>query len=179
LSSFAFLTLKPTLVALNVGEEVLREEAPRTWIRVASSDAGKLHVAGIPALEVCAEWEMEVHDLPKSEWETYLGDLGIEEHCEDRFVRAAYELMDVITFFTCNDNELRAWQLKRYSKALDAAAAVHTDMAKGFIRAEVIAVRDLKALGSIKDVRAAGKERLEGKTGPVMDGDLIHFRFSV
>jgi ribosome-binding ATPase len=105
--------------------------------------------------------------------------VGIEEPCEGRFVRAAYQLVDLVTFFTCNENELRAWQLKRYSTAIDAAGSVHSDMARGFIRAEVIAVEDLKKLGSVKDVRTHGKERLEGKTGPVMDGDLIHFRFSV
>jgi len=171
LSSFAFLTLKPMLVVMNVGEEILRGEASRTW--------GGGTFEGLPALEICSEWEMEVHDLPKDEWEAYLADLGIEEHCEDRFVRSAYALMDCITFFTCNENELRAWQLRRYSKAVEAAAAVHTDMATGFIRAEVVAVTDLKRLGSLKAVRAEGKERLEGKTGPVMDGDLIHFRFSV
>ena len=170
-ASFAFLTLKPILVVMNVGEELLRGDVERTW--------GGGSFEGLTAIEVCSEWEMEVHDLPKSDWDAYLADLGIEEPCEARFVRSAYELMDVVTFFTCNENELRAWQLPRYSKAIDAAAAVHTDMARGFIRAEVIAVKDLKTLGSVKAVRAEGKERLEGKTGPVHDGDLIHFRFSV
>jgi len=171
LASFAFLTMKPILVVMNVGEEILRGEADRGW---RERDLG-----GLACLEICAEWEMEVHELAKGEQQAYLSDVGIEEPCESRFVRTAYELMDVVTFFTCNENELRAWQLPRYSTAVEAAAAVHTDMARGFIRAEVIAVADLKELGSVKDVRAHGKERLEGKTGPVHDGDLIHFRFSV
>jgi len=171
LASFAFLTVKPTITVVNVGEEVLRGQAERTW---TPGD-----FAGASWLEVCAEWEMEVHELPKNEWKAYLGDVGIEEPCEGRFVRAAYQLSDLITFFTCNENELRAWQLPRYSTAVDAAGRVHSDMARGFIRAEVIAVEDLKRLGSVKDVRTHGKERLEGRTGPVMDGDLIHFRFSV
>jgi hypothetical protein len=170
-SSFAFLTLKPTMVLLNVGEELLRGQVKPTWKAEDFAEGA--------CLEVCAEWEMEVHELPKEEWKAYLGDVGIEEPCEGRFVRAAYQLLDLITFFTCNENELRAWQLKRYSTAIDAAGSVHSDMARGFIRAEVIAVEDLKRLGSVRDVRTHGKERLEGKTGPVMDGDLIHFRFSV
>ena len=171
LSSFAFLTMKPILVVLNVGEEVLVGKVRRAW--------DNRHFAGLPWLEICAEWEMEVHELPKEEWETYLAEVGIEEPCSGPFVRAAYQMMDLVTFFTCNENELRAWQLPRYSTAVDAAAAVHTDMARGFIRAEVIAVEDLKKFGSVKDVRTHGKERLEGKTGPVHDGDLIYFRFSV
>jgi len=171
LASFAFLTVKPTIIVMNVGEELLRGETQRTW---TTED-----FAGASGLEICAEWEMEVHELPKEEWKAYLGDVGIEEPCEGRFVHAAYQLLDLITFFTCNENELRAWQLPRYSTAIDAAACVHTDMARGFIRAEVIAVEDLKKFGSVKDIRTHGKERLEGKTGPVMDGDLIHFRFSV
>lgn len=171
LSSFAFLTMKPTLVVMNAGEEIPRKEAKRTW--------GEKNLAGFPSVEICAEWEMEVHELPKGEWDSYLSDIGIDEACDRRFVRAVYEMMDFVTFFTCNENELRAWHLPQYSAAVDAAAAVHTDMARGFIRAEVIAVEDLKRLGSVKAVRAEGKERLEGKTGPVHDGDLIHFRFSV
>jgi hypothetical protein len=171
LSSFAFLTAKPTMAVINVGEEILLGDVRRSW--------SERDLAGLLAVEICAEWEMEVHELPKAEWAAYLADVGITEPCEPRFVRAAYALMDAITFFTCNENELRAWQLPRYSKAIDAAAVVHTDMAKGFIRAEVIAVKDLKELSSVKEVRSAGRERLEGKTGPVHDGDLIHFRFSV
>jgi len=171
LSSFAFLTMKPVIVVMNVGEEIVRGDEKPTW--------SEKDVAGLRCLDICAEWEMEVHELPRAEWAEYLGDLGIEEPCDGRFVRVVYEVMDFVTFFTCNQNELRAWQLRRYSAAIDAAAAVHTDMARGFIRAEVIAVADLKELGSVKEVRSHGKERLEGKTGPVHDGDLIHFRFSV
>ena len=133
----------------------------------------------MPALEVDAEWEMEIHELPKEDWKDYLAEMKIEEPCDGHFVRAVCKMMDLVTFFTCNENELRAWPLKRYSTAVDAAASVHSDMARGFIRAEVIAVEDLKKFGSVKDVRTHGKERLEGKTGPVHDGDLIHFRFSV
>ena len=171
ISPFAFLTLKPVLVVVNVGEEVLGGEKPRTW--TAQTFGGRPH------LEVCAEWEMEVHELPEAEQAPYLADLGITERCEKRFVKAAYELLDMITFFTCNQKELRAWQLPRYSKALDAATEVHTDMARGFIRAEVIGIDDVRSHRSLKDIRADGKERIEGKTGPVHDGDLIHFRFSV
>jgi hypothetical protein len=171
LSSFAFLTLKPTLVVVNVGEETLRDPKRRTWSESA--------FGGLAHMEICAEWEMEVHELPEEEQAPYLADVGITEPCTDRFIREAYRLLDTVTFFTCNENELRAWQLRRYSTAIDAAASVHTDMARGFIRAEVIAVDDLKKFGSVKDVRSHGKERVEGKTGPVHDGDLIHFRFSV
>ncbi len=170
LSSFALLTLKPELVVLNVDEDILGGGHPRRW---------SLDNLGAPALEVDAEWEMEIHELPKEDWKDYLAEMHIEEPCDRHFVRAVYKMLDVVTFFTCNENELRAWPLKRYSTAVEAAASVHTDMARGFIRAEVISVADLKTFGSIKDVRTHGKERLEGKTGPVHDGDLIHFRFSV
>jgi GTP-binding protein YchF len=170
-SSFAFLTAKPVVAVMNVGEEALRGGTPGPW-------SGE-NLEGPASLDICAEWEMEVHDLPREEWSAYLADAGIAEPCAARFVREVCRMMDLVTFFTCNENELRAWQVRRYSTAVEAAAAVHTDMARGFIRAEVIAVEDLKRFGSVKDVRTHGKERLEGKTGPVMDGDLIHFRFSV
>ena len=170
LASYSLLTLKPTLVVFNVDEGHLLGASARPWSGVNLE---------MPALEVDAEWEMEIHELPKEEWKDYLADMHIEEPCDGHFVRAVYAMMDFVTFFTCNENELRAWPLKRYSTAVDAAASVHTDMARGFIRAEVIAVDDLKKFATIKDVRTRGKERLEGKTGPILDGDLVHFRFSV
>ena len=170
LSSFALLTLKPALIILNVDESHLLGATPRPWNGVD---------LGYPSIEVDAEWEMEIHELPKEEWGAYLADMKIADPCDRRFAAAVYKMMDFITFFTANENELRAWPLKRYSTAIDAAASVHSDMARGFIRAEVIAVEDLKKLGSIKDARSRGKERLEGRTGPILDGDLVHFRFSV
>ena len=108
-----------------------------------------------------------------------MDDLGISESAKSKFVNSCYSALGLISFLTVVSGELRAWPIKKGTVALDAAGKVHTDIKRGFIRAETMAVADLKELGSEKAVKAAGKSRLEGKEYIVQDGDIINFRFNV
>ena len=167
---FQFLTQKPGVVVVNVGDG-----------QIADADAivGALGEQPCPRMAICAAMEREILELEPGERGPFLEDLGLGELSEDRLVRASLEALDLITFFTANDRELRAWLIARGSSALEAAGKVHTDMARGFIRAEVVPVAELRAHGSFREVRAHGKERLEGKDYVVQDGDILNIRFSV
>jgi len=164
--AFAFLTLKPTLVVVNCDED-------------AAAQPGPAEVGGYPAIRLSAKIEEEIALLPPAERGEFMTDLGIAEAAGDRLARACHRGMNLISFFTHGDKEARAWTVPAGTDAVTAAGEIHTDMARGFIRAEVIAFDDLKAAGSEKAARAAGKYRLEGKSYLVQDGDVIHFRFSV
>ncbi len=169
LRGFCFLTQKPSLAVVNTGEEHLGDE--QAVLDALGEQAG-------PALAIDAELEKELLELDPGDREAFMADYGLTELSEDRLVRATLEALDLITFYTGGDKEVRAWLLPRGSAAVEAAGSVHTDMARGFIRAEVAQVADLREHGSFKDVRAAGKERLEGKDYIVHDGDVLHIRFS-
>jgi len=164
--AFAFLTLKPALVVINCDED-------------SAGQAGPGELGGYPAIQLSAKIEEELARLAPADREEFMKDLGIEGSARDRLVRACYEAMHLVSFFTHGDKEARAWTIPAGTDAVTAAAEVHTDMARGFIRAEVIAFDDLKAAGSEKAARSAGKFRLEGKNYIVQDGDVIHFRFNV
>jgi len=170
LRGFCFLTQKPSVTVINTGEEHLGGE------QALLDSLGETHG---PALAIDAELEKELLELDPEEREPFMADYGLAELSEHRLVNAALEALDLITFFTGGDKEVRAWLLPRGSTAVEAAASVHTDMARGFIRAEVVQVADLREHGSFKDVRAAGRERLEGRDYVVQDGDVLHIRFSV
>ncbi|MFW6162367.1 MAG: DUF933 domain-containing protein [Planctomycetota bacterium] len=169
LRGFCFLTQKPSVTVVNIGEDQLGDE------QAAIEGLGETHG---PALAVTAEIEKELLDLEPDERAPFLADYGLAALSAQRVVHAALEALDMITFFTGGEKEVRAWLIPRGSTALEAADKVHTDMARGFIRAEVVSVADLREHGSFKDVRAAGKERLEGKDHIVADGDVLHIRFS-
>lgn len=169
LRGFCFLTQKPSVTVVNIGEEQLGDE------QAALEALGETHG---PALAVNAEIEKELLDLEPDERGPFMADYGVAELSAQKLVRAALEAMDLITFFTGGDKEVRAWLLPHGATAVEAAGKVHTDMARGFIRAEVVGVAELREHGSFKDVRAAGKERLEGKDHVVADGDVLHIRFS-
>src|SRR5262249_37005942 len=106
----------------------------------------------------------------------FMADLGIAEFGRDRIIRKAYDAVGIITFFTAGEPEVRGWNLERGASAVDAAGKIHTDLAKGFIRAEVTAYEDLARAGSVKEVKAKGLQRLEGKEYIVKDGDVVYFR---
>jgi hypothetical protein len=166
LAGFGLLTRIPLLVVVNLAEgEAGPEElgAP----------------AGTPVLPLQARLEMEIAQLPEAERRAYLDEYGIDEAGRDRVLRAAYELLGLLSFFTIGDDEVRAWALPRGSTALDAAAAVHSDLARGFIRAEVIAVDQLLSLGGLAQARSQGRLRQEGKDYRVADGEVIHIKFNV
>lgn len=166
LSGFGFLSRKPVLVVLNLGEG---QAAPALTFDQPSSR--------ILALQ--GKLEMDLAQLPPDEEEVFLKEYGIEEPSLSRMIRISYDLLGLQSFFTVGEDEVRAWTVRRGALAPEAAGTVHTDMQKGFIRAEVVAYDDLIALGSMAEARAKGKLRLEGKTYPVQDGDILSIRFNV
>jgi len=173
LRGFRFLTQKPILVLLNVGERDL----PRAGDLVASIAARYDHRhALVDALS--ARIEMELGQLDPEEAAVFGAELGITESSLDRVIALSYRLLGLISFLTAGPDEVRAWPIPRGATAVDAAGAIHTDLARGFIRAETVPYEDLVALGSTAEARKHGKLRSEGKTYPVRDGDVLEILFS-
>ncbi len=169
IKSLGFLTLKPIVVTVNVGENQLEKKF----------DFASGIDASVPVVSLCAELEYELAQLDAESRREFMADLGITESAKARFVKSCYSALGLISFLTVVSDELRAWPIKQGTVALDAAGKVHSDIKRGFIRAEVFSFNDLKTLGSEKAVKAAGKVRLEGKDCVVHDGDIINFRFNV
>lgn len=171
LRGFQLLSAKPMLVVFNVDED-----------RVGNARVEDLGVELRPATRaviVSAPIEQEIASLPAEEQEEFLGDLGLGEPSLDRLIRASYDLLGLISFFTVGEDEVRAWTIRRGKKAREAGGAIHSDIARGFIRAEVVSWEDLLRLGSLAACREQGLLRLEGKEYLVQDGDVCHFRFNV
>jgi len=173
LRGFRFLTQKPVLVLLNVGEDELAE-APALVDRIRS--AYEHRHAMVDALS--AKIEMELGELDPSEAAVFMEELGLAESSLDRVIALSYRLVGLISFLTAGPDEVRAWPIPDGSNAVDAAGAIHSDLARGFIRAETIAYEDLLALGSMAEAKRHGKVRSEGKTYRVRDGDVIEILFS-
>jgi GTP-binding protein YchF len=175
LSELNLLTAKPRLYVANVGEEDLPEGG-----ELAAAVAEVAAVEGAETVSICAQLEMELADWPPEEAAAYRAESGLEESGLQKLVKAGYRLLNLITFFTTTGGkEVRAWTLLKGTLAPQAAGKVHSDMERGFIRAEVVSYEDLMACGSFAAVRERGLLRLEGKEYIVQDGDVIHFRFSV
>lgn len=172
LAGFGFLSRKPLMVVLNVAEQQAREPMPeevQAWLAEHR----------VPGIVLAGQIEMEIAKLPEEDRAAFLADLGLSVSARDRFIRMAYELLDLISFLTTGEDEVRAWTIRRGTTALKAAGKIHSDIERGFIRAEVIAYDDFVQLGTETKAREAGKLRLEGKEYVVRDGDIIHFRFNV
>jgi GTP-binding protein YchF len=165
--SFGFLTLKPILVVINVNEDQASAAPPFQWDSAHSTIA------------LCADTEEQIAELDPVDRQAFLEDLGVAEPARDRLVQACYDAVGLISFLTCGEDEVRAWSIKKGSDAVEAAGKIHTDIARGFIRAETVAYDDLVETGDMKAAKAAGKVRLEGKIYVVQDGDVINFRFNV
>jgi ribosome-binding ATPase YchF (GTP1/OBG family) len=131
------------------------------------------------ALAIDAKLELELTQLEPEERGAFMSDMGVSELGRDRIIRQAYDAVGIITYFTAGEPEVRGWNLERGSNAVEAAAKIHTDLAKGFVRAEVTAFDDLKQAGSVKEAKARHLQRLEGKEYIVKDGDVIYFRSAV
>jgi ribosome-binding ATPase len=173
LRGFRFLTQKPVLVLLNVGEgELAGAPALADGIR-----ANYVHRhAMVDALS--AKIEMELGELDPEEAGVFMEELGLTESALDRVIALSYKLVGLISFLTAGPDEVRAWPIPDGSNAVDAAGAIHTDLARGFIRAETIAYEDLLTLGSMAEAKKHGKVRSEGKTYRVRDGDVVEILFS-
>jgi ribosome-binding ATPase len=166
LSGFGFLSRKPVLIVLNLAEG---QAAP-------SIDYPHKH-SQIVALQ--GKLEMDIAQLPPDEMEIFLEEYGIEEPSLNRMIRLSYDLLGLQSFFTVGPDECRAWTTERGATAPEAAGVIHTDLQKGFIRAEVVHYDDLTELGGMNEAKAHGKFRLEGKEYRVKDGDVLNIRFAI
>jgi GTP-binding protein YchF len=178
---FRFLTQKPVLVLLNVGEADLVRVGGADSTREAEMVAAiagryKHQRALVDALS--AKIEMELGELDPDEAGVFMEELGLHESSLDRVIRLSYRLLGLISFLTAGPDEVRAWPIPDGSSAVDAAGAIHTDLARGFIRAEVVPYEDLLALKTMAEARKHGKLRSEGKTYSVRDGDVVEVLFS-
>ncbi len=175
LRGFGFLTQKPALVLINVGEDQLGEPA-KEIVAAARERFGR---PGIEIDALAGKIEMEIAQLDPDDAALFMADLGISESSLDRVIRLSYDLLGLISFFTVGPDEDRAWTIRRGATAVEAAGEIHSDIARGFIRAEIVAYDDLMATGGMAEARKAGKLRLEGKTYVMQDGDIAHFLFNV
>ena len=166
LTNFQFLSLKPRLILINTGEENMELDS-----------ALAERFSGIIAF--CAKLEQEISELPPEEQKEYLEVLGIDEPARDKFIRASYKLLNLISFFTVIKDEVRAWTIEEGTEMVKAAGKIHSDMERGFIRAEVVAFEDFIAEPDMHRMKEVGKLRLEGKHYKVADGDIAQIRFNV
>ena len=166
--SFQFLTLKPYFVLLNVSDTALRSESTE---KIIDGTRG--------SMAMCANIEAEIRQLDEKDRQAFLDDLGINELSLNPFIRKAYGTLGLISFFTVGEDEVRAWTIKKGTPAVAAAGKIHSDLERGFIRAEIFSYDDLRAAGNEHGVKQAGKFRLEGKDYIVRDGDIVNIKFSV
>ena len=175
ISGFSFYTLKPIIIALNLSEEQFRSNVfPRKEeLNQLIKDNNML------SINICGKMEMEISQLEPKERQVFLEDLGLKESGIERLCRVGYEYLGLITFFTVVKDEVRAWTIKKGTHAVKAAGKVHSDIEKGFIRAEIARYQDLVTLGSMHAVKEKGLLKIEGKDAIIEDGDIINFRFNV
>jgi len=172
ISGYGLLTLKPLMLVLNVAEADVARGAPPELESAASE-------RGLGLVVLSAQVEMDIAQMPEEEQQDFAASLGLPEPARNRFIRAAYALMDLISMLTTGSDECRAWPVARGTPAPQAAGKIHSDIERGFIRAEVVGWEDLIALGSEAKCREAGKLRVEGKSYIIQDGDTVNFRFNV
>jgi hypothetical protein len=163
LSSYGLLTRKPVLVVFNLGEG---QSAPEIELDV-------------PGVALMGRLEMEIAQLPPEDAAMFMEEYGIRELSLNRMINLSYELLQVQSFFTVGEDEVRAWETRIGATAQESAGEIHTDLMRGFVRAEVVAYEDLISLGSMAEAKAKGKFRLEGKEYIVKDGDIVHIRSSL
>ncbi|OPL07985.1 MAG: GTP-binding protein [delta proteobacterium ML8_F1] len=171
----SLLTSKPTIYVANVGEDMILDEENPYYVKVREYALAE----GSEVVRISAQLEQEISELDEGDRREFLKDVGLEESGLDQLVRAGYHLLDLISFLTAGEPEVRAWTIQRGTKAPEAAGKIHSDIERGFIRAETIHYDDLIAQGSMVKAREKGLIRSEGKDYVVKDGDIIHFRFNV
>ncbi|MBF0466306.1 MAG: redox-regulated ATPase YchF [Nitrospirae bacterium] len=168
-----FVSIKPKIIVLNMGEG---DAEP---VDIVSQISQKLKLPPQFIMPVYGKIEMEIVQLPPDEAKEFLDELKIEEPALNKLIRASYSLLGLISFLTSGQDEVRAWTIRGGSTALEAAGKIHSDIERGFIRAEVVSYTDFMAAGTMADARKAGTVRLEGKNYVVNDGDIVNFRFNV
>lgn len=170
------ITLKPVLYLLNISEDDIADPMKNEYVKKASEEAEKEGAKWIP---ISAEIEEEVSELDPEEAKMFLADLGEDEPGVNHLIRAAYSMLGLINFFTVGPDECRAWTVRAGTKAPKAAGKIHSDIERGFIRAEIVSYNDLMRYGSYANVREKGLLRVEGKDYIIQDGDVAYFRFNV
>lgn len=173
IKQFNLLTIKPTMYIANVDESGFENNPHLDAVKAIAEREGAIVVA------ICSKLEAEIVELEEDEKIEFLTDIGMQEPGLNRVIRAGYQLLGLQTYFTAGVKEVRAWTVKVGATAPQAAAVIHTDFQKGFIRAEIIAYDDFITHNGEQGAKEAGKWRLEGKEYIVQDGDVIHFRFNV
>ncbi len=168
-AGFGFLTAKPLFVIVNLGENALGHDD-------LLAEAGAM---GVDAFPIRGDMEMEIAQLPAEDQKDFLQDLGLSEPAKNRFLRHVYATLHLVSFFTVGDDECKAWSIHEGSTAVAAAGEIHSDLAKGFIRAEVADWKEVLESGDFAKAKKAGKIRLEGKEYVVKDGDVLLIRFNV
>ncbi len=174
--SYAFLSAKPQLVLVNAGEKKSRAEITRLLGEIQQAVGERPHTV---VDWLYADAEAEIASLPEEDAKEFLGDLELEEGAKDRIIKTSFSLLNLIVFFTAGEPEVRAWQLPKGKTALKAAGVIHSDIERGFIRAELVSYSDFKSTGSMAAAQKAGRVRLEGKDYIMQDGDIVLFRFNV
>ena len=168
-----FISMKPMIIVLNVGEEDIKDTD------ILDSVKQKYKDQQIETIHVSVKIEAEIAALPKEEQKDFLSELGIEEPAINALTRSFYKTLGLISFFTIGKDEVREWMIRKNSTAPEAAGAIHTDMSRGFIRAQIIKYKDLISLGTEAKVKEAGKCYVKGKEYIVEDGDIIDIRFNI
>lgn len=165
--SFGFLTLKPVMVVINVGEDQVAAPPPFE------------HPHALATIALSAEIEAEIAQLEPDDRRTFLEDLGLSAPARTRLLRTAYSALGLMSFLTAGEDEVRAWTIRNDTEAVEAAGKIHSDIQRGFIRAEVVAFDDFRKAGDMRSAKSANAVRLEPKHYIVQDGDIINFRFNV
>jgi len=169
---FALLTDRPLLVVVNRGEDAAADPLPDALEK-------RIHALSAAGLALSASVEAEIAQMAPADQAEFLADLGVTESAIARFIRTAYGLLDLISFFTVGEDEVRAWPIRRGTAAREAAGKIHSDLERGFIRAEVMPYEPFIELGSEHAMKEAGRFKVEGKDYVVADGDILHVRFNV
>lgn len=174
LRSFAFLTAKPVIYVANIGENQIGKVTPELTAVREEADAEKARV-----IALSARLESDVRELSQDDAAAFLKDAGLEKPALNAFIAEAYQLLNLLTFLTAGDPEVRAWTVRKGARAPEAAGVIHSDFERGFIKAEIVAYEDLVEAGAYAAARERGKVRLEGRDYVMRDGDVCLFRFNV
>jgi hypothetical protein len=169
-----FLSTKPEVLVLNIGEKDLNTDHIRNLQSTLQTRFPSLSV-----ITLCGKIEMEIAQLSAGEKEPFLEELGIDEPASNKLIHTCYAILGLVSFFTVGEDEVKAWTVRKQIYALSAAGKIHSDIERGFIRAEVISFEDFISAGGMQAAKEKGLLRLEGKTYEVKDGDIINFRFNV
>ncbi len=172
ISGYQFMTMFPLMVIANVGEEGAGELTYPELERKCSD-------SGASYMEICGLSEIELLEIPTEEREPFLKDLGLDMQSKERFIASVFRMLDLVTFYTVSDKEIRGWVVPDGTTAVKAAGKIHTDMERGFIRAEALSWDELCSIGGLAEARGSGGLRVEGKDYVIRDGDVIQIRFNI